>query len=225
MIKDKQWALKKIEKLLRLSESPNANESAIALRQASALMEKYGISGIDVSLAAIKEYSIESKRKTIPFWERLLLNLISKYFGVAVLRAKTRFDQRIEFIGVNEKPMIAGYAFEFLSRSLKKARRTFLSNLPTEHPATRKKLADSFAEGWVSGVSGGVYEFLNGPSNEERKLIDEYNERKEVKRERSIKEKQYTSDEARAALHGVTEGQKVKINHGVGRAEPQLELS
>lgn len=52
---DRNKALDKIKKCLRLATSANPNEAAAAMRQAQALMRKHGIGQDDVSMADVME--------------------------------------------------------------------------------------------------------------------------------------------------------------------------
>lgn len=48
---NKSQAIEKIKKCLRLSKSANEHEAAQALKQAQILMQKFGITDIDVHLS------------------------------------------------------------------------------------------------------------------------------------------------------------------------------
>jgi len=55
MMKNNKKIIDKICKCLRLSESGNPNEAALALRQATSMMKKHGISDTQVLSAEVTE--------------------------------------------------------------------------------------------------------------------------------------------------------------------------
>jgi len=71
----------KICKCLRLSESGNPNEAALALRQATRMMKKYGITDNQVMAAEVSESSTQAgQRYNPPFWALALANLVADAF-------------------------------------------------------------------------------------------------------------------------------------------------
>lgn len=78
---DKQKVLEKIKKCLALGESANEHEAAQAIRQAQILMEKYGISEMDVELSAVSEKGVGCSA-TLPNWHQVLISRCAKAFGV-----------------------------------------------------------------------------------------------------------------------------------------------
>ena len=69
---DKESVLRKIKHCLALSKSANETESATALRQAHAMMSKYGISMDDIALDDIKK----SRQTHQPANSQYYINLI-----------------------------------------------------------------------------------------------------------------------------------------------------
>uniref|UniRef100_UPI0009E92407 DUF2786 domain-containing protein n=1 Tax=Methylogaea oryzae TaxID=1295382 RepID=UPI0009E92407 len=79
---DKDKALAKIKKCLRLAASANANEAATAMRQAQALMEQYGIEHSDVLASEAAEAKAKAgATKTPAMWENRLADLVARSFG------------------------------------------------------------------------------------------------------------------------------------------------
>lgn len=76
----------KIEKLLRLSTSPNEFEAASALAKSQALMEEYNLSMAEIILDDRQTNSLSIVKETlgtdVEDWERALANGIAKIFGV-----------------------------------------------------------------------------------------------------------------------------------------------
>ena len=81
----KEAIIKKVEKLLRLSESPNEHEAALAASRAKDLMEKYQIEAFDLkeddpkSSLGITENSIYSRSKSEDWLKIFFCNLARAY--------------------------------------------------------------------------------------------------------------------------------------------------
>lgn len=193
--------------------------AAIAMRQAKALMDKHGLSSIDLELSAVNTCEVEPMGKRTSHWAFSLLTLVATYFEVIAVKKTTPRYQVFEFIGVEEKPLIANYTFEYLSRSIKQARRAFLKQLTGGSAYQRTKQANSFCYGWVHGVADSIREFLKGPSAAESRKINQYlNQNGAISTARKQRPKLSVKDTV-AALKGMEEGSKVKLHHGVGTTE------
>ena len=159
---DKDKALSKIKKCLALAASPNPHEAAAALRQAQKLMDEYGLTMTDVSLADVTEAKAQARTVDLVKWEAMLSKAVALAFGCEVyscLNAKIgpdfrRMRQRdYVFVGVGAAAEVASYAYDVLARQCAKDRRTHISKQPkTCKPKTKTARGDAFAEGWVHGV-------------------------------------------------------------------------
>lgn len=170
--------LNKIKKLLNLAKrTTNANEAANAMSQAQALMRQHGLTESDVELMAINEAgskTVPSHARKTPVYMAGLMQLISDAFGVqSYLLFKQGNKDTVIFYGPNERPLIAAYAFDVLSRQMMKARREFSAGLRKNiKPSTKIARADTFCEGWVAGVWQVIDEFV--VSDAEATLIEAY---------------------------------------------------
>lgn len=61
-------ALQKIKKCLALAASPEQHEAAAAMRQAQKLMQQFGLSEVDVSLADVSEAGQKAVNAPLPLW-------------------------------------------------------------------------------------------------------------------------------------------------------------
>lgn len=171
--------LRKIKSCLALSGSSNEHEAAVALKQAQALMRKYGLTEQDVDAAEITQGSVESKTscRAVPEWEVELSRLIAGAFGchcVFLLGTFVEHDRSrnvmasVKFIGTAGAVAMSSYAFEVLSRQILKARASFVTEFKKERPlASRKRITDqgnSFALGFVWNLST----LVNMVANSER---------------------------------------------------------
>lgn len=82
-LKNKDWALDKIKKCLALFAKSTGNEAETALRQAKALMEKYGLSDADVKISHITQTTIDAGKgsRNPPLWQTNLSGLCAKIFN------------------------------------------------------------------------------------------------------------------------------------------------
>ncbi|MDP8080213.1 DUF2786 domain-containing protein [Phocoenobacter skyensis] len=233
MKQNNEKLLNKIKKLLALSKSSNPYESAKALEMAQKLMAKYQVNQIDIEVS-----ESDSKQKFAQKPAKYINGLaciITKAFGVecyfsnAIKNNDFYGDSKMHavFFGQEERPMIASYCFDVLFRQLQKARKEFIATQSKR--LTRSTLiarADSFCDGWVTGVYQEVNDFALTPK--EKSIIEEYqiNLRKKMTLKKATtrevgntREKGYNTSQN----IGYQQGRKVKLNHGVnGKETPKL---
>ena len=150
--------IRKVIKCLALSKSSNRHESASALARAQSLMEKHGVSRIDIELAEIyarETFACRCLRP--PRYISGLVDAVKRAFGCDAVFSYwwkgSTYINDIEFIGVDPRPEIAVYAFDVLRRQLERGRRQYIGRLSKRYKrSNRTKLADHWAEGWVLGV-------------------------------------------------------------------------
>lgn len=184
--------LDKIKKCLALAESDNPNEAATALRQAQALMRKYGLSADAMLMADIGEAELKVRtmsRNKPAMWECALASIVAEAFGCKLMVARVQPQGgkavpvkelnkrgRFIFVGHRHSVEIASYTTEVLVRKCQKSRTAFirdkLSGLGTVARKLSTKAGDEFARGWVAQISRLVNEFAGEPDLE--KAIDAY---------------------------------------------------
>jgi len=218
-------AIKRIEKCLRLSKSSNPHEAAAALRQAQALMSQYGVELADVEAAAVGEAIVKSgAMMNPPAWERFLAIQMAECFACTVV-FRARWDRgEFVFFGMGANARIAAYAHQVLLRQIRLARVQYIATkLRRCKPARKRARADDFCEGWIIAAAEKAAKLR--PSAPEQLAIDRYIESKigEVK----TREVMVGGEKARREdlNHGFAEGEKAQIHHGVDQAaaRPQLE--
>lgn len=124
--------LRRIRKCLALSRSPEPHEAAAALRQAQKLMETYGVTERDVSLAKVREARTPAGRTTRcpPAWLSRLGHAVSAAFGAShYYQVHPGRACYYMFVGVGPRAEVAGYAFAVLRRQCTSARRTYFTGL------------------------------------------------------------------------------------------------
>ena len=151
----------KICKCLRLSESGNPHEAAMALRQAHRLMRKHRISEDLVREAIVAESVVDiGQAYTPPFWVLALANLVADTFDCRVFVAR-HYGRRPEyrFLGLDLSPELATYTFEVLLRQLTDAREEFVASVMDTDDTEAQRRGDVFAQAWLFRVAQTVRDF------------------------------------------------------------------
>lgn len=160
---DHRKIIDKICKCLRLSESGNPHEAAMALRQAHRLMNKYRISEELVRKAVVEESVVDvGQAYTPPFWVLALANLIADTFDCRVFVAR-HYGCRPEyrFLGLDFSPELATYTFEVLLRQLTQTREEFVTSLGLQDEVESQRRGDVFAQAWLFRVARMVENFAS----------------------------------------------------------------
>ena len=158
----------KIAKCLRLSESCNPHEAAMAIRQAHTLMKKYQVSEQQVLIGQVCESQVNSGLDyTPPFWSLALSNLVAQAFGCrAYVSRKADQPSGFRFIGIGHAAEISAYTFNVLYRRLRQARREFIRQLELANKTEKTRRGDIFAQAWLFRISKLVADFSNSEQNQ-----------------------------------------------------------
>ncbi|HHB9526100.1 TPA: DUF2786 domain-containing protein [Yersinia enterocolitica] len=223
---NKEKYLAKIKKLLNLAaKNSNPHEAALALEQAKKLMRQHQLTESDIELMAISEASSKgapSHAEIIPKYMATLISVINIAFGVSSYLSPTRqpphyhYKNIVKFYGPAERPQVAAYAFDVMSRQLTSARKTFSTGQRKSlKRSTKIARADMFCEAWVKGAYQVIQRFA--VTDDEKELMETYfqkiggsefdkGESREAKKVRG-------SDDA--AIAGYISGRNAELNHGV----------
>lgn len=154
--------MRKIERCMALSHSSNAHEAGIALRQAQQLMQRYGLSEQDITLASVTDHTVTAQAgKVPPRYLNALATLVNNAFGTQAIYSATprlsgaqmRWIGQWQFLGTDGASQVAAYAYEVLQRQLIRDRQAYQSGLNRRiKRATRIRRGDAFAEAWVAGA-------------------------------------------------------------------------
>lgn len=212
--------LNKIKKLLTLAKrSTNPHEAAAALARAQKMMAEHRVQQSDVDFMDINEATSKgapNNAQTPPKYLQMLTSLIGHAFGVkcySTLHAGWTRKRTVTFFGPDERPQVALYAFDVLSRQLVAARRIFISSLRKNiKPATKTGRADVFCEGWC----GAVYHLLTPHTitEAEETLMQAYREKMELEAQ-EFRESGAVSGKDNAFSSGCREGLKATLHQGV----------
>lgn len=175
----------KICKCLRLSESGNPNEAALALRQANRLMEIHGITDSQIMAADVAESATQAgQRYSPPFWALALAKLVADAFQCRnLISRKYGRAPEFRFIGLGFKAEVATYSYTVLYRYLQRAIEEFElgvmqadshghSNQDSRDEAEKQRRTEVFAQAWLFRVGRTVSEFVGDKA--EKALIDDY---------------------------------------------------
>lgn len=224
----KKEAIDKIKKCLALSASSNEHEAELALRQAKALMEKFGIDDADILAAEASAEHAKSGAMRPPAWECELATTIGISFGCRIIHSRFLGQSAWKFIGCGIAPEIARYAFEVLFRQCKRQRSEHIKkHLKRCKTSTKTRRADLFCEGWVHSVAGKIHAFAN--TDKQKSAIDAYIT-KNLPTLRSLEARDRNEDrtlrghEVNDYLKGKSQGKDADLNHGVGQHAAQAAL-
>lgn len=214
--------LSKIKKCLALAGSDNPHEAAAAMRQAKALMEKYGVSANHITMAEIGEAAAKSatmSRDKPANWEMHLAGIVGKTFGCKMMVCRNLYETgngyanegSYVFVGLKQQAEVASYTASVLIRKCKKARALYISEnlrglsaLGRGRKTKATRLGDTFAVGWVIAIAKLVSEFANPPDIDAaiEQYIDAETDGKEAKL-RDVKRGEIGQLELRAAQAGI----------------------
>jgi len=167
---DNSKLLDKIQKLLNLSTSSNANEAAAALAKASEIMAEHNLTQSSllrhqIGTIEIKSTQSISKAKD---WEANLFAIIGNAFGCKTTfrhgnsKNKKDYWARYNYIGPKMNLPLAEYTVTFLQRQLVKERAAFSLRLShsgySRGPEMSAEL-DGFCKGWLRTIAPKVQAF------------------------------------------------------------------
>lgn len=160
----REQVLRKVLACLRLSKSANVHEAANAMRQAKALMAKYGLTEADAAAAQIEaaEASTRSRGGMVPLPVVALAQVIAGGYRCRVLVSCEKFADgrgrtRIQFYGSPSEAQVSAYAFTVLRRQMESDRAAHLRDVQRRRrkkwPVSDKaKAGEAFSLSWVSAV-------------------------------------------------------------------------
>jgi hypothetical protein len=170
----------KIKKIFALSNSPNANEAAIALEMAQKLMVEHGIKRNDVGEFEIIEEDVRGNAgRRPPIYENYLVSNIATAFGCRNAYGYQGHSENwhlyygYTFVGLEHRVQIASFIAKVLLRKMKKARSEYMTKLKKVRiKANKIKRADDFCFGWAGTVVDKLIFFAN--EHEEELAIENY---------------------------------------------------
>lgn len=215
-----------VRKLLELSRSnSNAHEAGLALQRAQKLMSRYGITELDAGLSSIREVSSQtapSDAEKIPEWMVSLVWGVCHAFGCRAYyswrQVSTGYRRCVAFYGLSEKPEIAAYAFDVLTRQLRDATASYLSTQSKRLKlSTRRARAEQFRDGWVCGVREVIT--ASDLSDDAQQLMSHWLESRNMKTVKT-RELKACRGADNARYQGYEAGQSAQLHQGVSGRTP-----
>lgn len=230
MIQDesRDRALKRIKKCLALSDSANENEAAIALKQAHALMRQFNLTQAGVLASKINRVHAKAGAMYRPSrWDKSLVACIAHQFDCQALILKPRHAQvQWVFLGEDQAPEIAAYAYEVLYRQLLAAKDRFIASRYSDvAPGQKRKLGTLFCVGWVDAVWTTVEAFANADAPQQSEALLAYmrEHHPSLKEDKArVPKRRVSPTEYDAYRVGVQQGETAKLHRGVGGAKQTL---
>ena len=220
---DQKRILRRIRKCLAMAESGNEHEAAAALRQAKAMMDKYGITHTDVDRPV---YDIKDQFKgkrghgNMTRDESVLYDRVAGFFNCSCVYIKGWPIMA----GIAPAPEIADYAAVNLLRQLRTARKVAAQKAADSigrdlTAVERRNFNRSYNRGWLVSVIRLLEEFSStyvdkGTRSQHMDALAEYTKVKgpKVYELPDIKK----TPEAKLGLSiGLKDGTEAVLNHGV----------
>lgn len=173
---DLNTAIRKIQKCLALSKSPNEGEASNALRQAQALMKQFNVEAGTVGQVAVEMHTALSTACTKPpQWEAAMAVICADAFGCKVFIQRGWFDvcgngsfmAKYCFIGPKAQAMTAAWTMDLMRTTIAKCRTAYVKETDATGLKEKMAIGNTYAEGFVMGVRGKVAAFAgNDPETE-----------------------------------------------------------
>ena len=141
----KNTALRRIDKLIRLSESPFESESTEALKKAQRLMAEYAVTNQETRDEEAVLYTLPlAEKKRFFYYEKVFATIITKLSGAFILREKRKENTVLSAYGTVDQVEFAYETYIFLQDAMNEAYR----NASKAYQGETEKL--SFAAGLAS---------------------------------------------------------------------------
>lgn len=180
---NKERAILKAEKLLRLAASSEPHEAAAAMRQAEKLMRAYQLDHSEIELSKVGQAEATTARKSIPVYIVELARVVCLAFGCQFYLVERWGSSSVVILGLDPSHRLAAYAFTVLRRQLQRDRAAYYRTRRGCRTG-RIRRADCFALGWVDRVYSEVKRFAGEvPEVVRRKLAVETQDAEDFKAE------------------------------------------
>ncbi|HIE4342231.1 DUF2786 domain-containing protein [Stenotrophomonas maltophilia] len=227
-------ALRKIQACLRLAASSNATEAATALRQARALMDRYGLTESDAATSEIgdTEAATGFRGGDLPQSLIALAALVADGYRCRVIgnrqRGMTVKEEQLiwqgrttlRFFGAGADPQIAAYAFTVLRRQLQHDKTRHVARV--RKVANRQRRGEEFALGWVAAIYR-LFPRAELPKGRRQAIdaaVDLRCGKVEVSTGKQIKGGRSRADDYAS---GYDAGRQAQLNQGLAEGQKKLE--
>ena len=145
--------LRRIQRLLALTESPEKHEAISAARMAQKLMTRYNISMDEIGQTTERELcAVINKNEDMDPWGIRLANVVANNFCCKMMVIG---GAQIAFFGYNEDIAVANEVFGFLCRAASDNAGRLLRSYPVRQ---KKILFDTYMKAFIDGVESALGE-------------------------------------------------------------------
>lgn len=231
----------RIRRLMALgTRNSNPHEAARAVALAQRLMQRHGLTQDMLSLSDVNEsvcFSLTSDADKVPAWLSSLATVVCMatgcrcWFGWHIhvsSQGVSSVRRSLHFYGFSERPEVALYIYTVLQRQLRAATDAHMAGYRTCRILlrTRRRRADQFREGWVSGVWQVLQSF--SPSGEENTVLQRWLARRhagEPLADMTVRSAGKCRGDRTARVAGFLAGRDTELHHGFGGAQPPRQIT
>jgi Protein of unknown function (DUF2786) len=171
---DRERAMERIQKCLRLSKSNEAHEAAAALRQAQKLMQQYSIEESELHGIEVKSVLVltpEPPKTRFPMYLSAIASLICRAFDAQAIYEvgigrNGQFRQGVRYFVAGGRAPLVEYAHEVIWRQLTQAWNDYRKARIGDSQLGERS---SFWMGWIAAVSQKVMDF--GATDKEKEVV------------------------------------------------------
>lgn len=181
---ERERILRRLKKILALTQSRTPGEAAAALHQAQKIMKLHNLTEQDVESQSIKESRVPLSGSDLPKWESALVSVVVHALGVQAMverqtpkRGAGRRDRaKVIFVCDQGREELAAYAFQALRRQLVRDLDAAMRKLMLEAniaPAivdSKRRVPippawrEQYALGWCSSLAQKIQGLVNAPA-------------------------------------------------------------
>lgn len=161
---DRAKLLDKIKKCMALGKSPNEHEAAAALRQAQKLIQRHGVTEMELGAIGISRAKVLVPIQTstkFPRYLNALLQVVKQACGVRpIITSEVRLSDLsyvIYYYGPEHRTVMAEYAHTVLFSAMNKSWTQYLKDRP--YLKKERGVRSSYLLGWLEGVRDNVYDY------------------------------------------------------------------
>ncbi len=201
------------------------------MRQAQALMQKYGIDHPEILAADVREAFIPTAAGDRPSnYESMLAALVARACGCECIYYRKWSPEKYQlmgnwlYIGCSPGIDVAEYSLDILLRQLRKARKEYIGKHLRRYKKANKTIrADAFCDGWVRTVGAALTRY--DPTEEQTVAVQSYIQKSHSNLIdlKPITRSSNKIDTERDLRHGAYAGRTAEVRTGLGtRAVPKL---
>ncbi|MBP2195030.1 DUF2786 domain-containing protein [Pantoea cypripedii] len=231
----------RIRRLMALgTRNSNPHEAARAVALAQRLMQRHGLTPDMLSLSEVTEsvcLSLTSDAEKVPAWLSSLATVVCMatgcrcWFGWHVhvsTHGVSSVRRSLHFYGFSERPEVALYIFTVLQRQLRVDADAHMAGYRTRRILlrTRRRRADQFREGWVSGVWQVLQSF--SPTEEENAVLKRWLSQRhagEALAGLTVREAGNCRGDRAARAAGFLTGRDTDLHHGLSGAQASRQIT